>query len=181
MRARQVCECQWATPSLLKCSFFKDITENLKKKGWRIIMLHRITSIASVVVVMLEMRCKRIRQWLSKETNPNNPTSSLWLVFSASALHNLLECYCPTWYFKHAPPKKNKRCQKNCATKCLLRALKDICEYIFKRGGVEAMLQLVNLRFISFCKWSVVLIVFVLHIFGSLQLSFFKLWSKTVT
>ena len=53
-------------------------------------------------------------------------------------------------------------------------------EYIFKRGGVEAMLQLVNLRFISFCKWSVVLIVFVLNIFGSLQWVFLqvKLWRK---
>ena len=53
-------------------------------------------------------------------------------------------------------------------------------EYIFKRGGVEAMLQLVNLRFISFCKWSVVLIVFVLNIFGSLHWVFLqvKLWRK---
>ena len=64
----------------------------MERKGWRI----------------ENARCKRIRQWLSKETNPNNPTSSLWLVFSASALHIIICLYaiCPTWYFKHPPPEK---------------------------------------------------------------------------
>lgn len=64
----------------------------MERKGWRI----------------ENARCKRIRQWLSKETNPNNPTSSLWLVFSASALHIIicLNAICPTWYFKHPPPEK---------------------------------------------------------------------------